>query len=266
MEQYYVCSLSGGKDSTAMFLELIRWKDPLNEVVWCDTGMEFPAMYRHIEKLRKVAEENGIKFTILKSEKSFEYYMDEYLIKKKDGTTQKGWSWPGPRMRWCTSRLKQRIIRRYFDEMRKTHNVYQYIGIAYDEKHRLERPEAKTANDRRYPLVEWGMTESDCLQYCYDHGYDWEGLYEIFKRVSCWCCPLQQIGELRKLRKHFPDLWERLKDMDNRTWRTFKPNYSVEDLEVRFQLEEEFEARGMTTSPYNKLFRETLKERLGRAQ
>lgn len=264
MEQYYVCSLSGGKDSTAMFLELIRRKYPLDEVVYCDTGLEFPAMERHIEKLRKVAEQHGIKFTTLKSDKSFEYYMNEYPIKKKDGTTQRGWSWPGPRMRWCTSRLKQQVIRSYFKEMRKTHDVRQYIGIASCEAHRLDRAEAKMATDRLYPLIVWGMTEADCLQYCYDRGYDWEGLYNIFKRVSCWCCPLQQIGELRKLRKRFPDLWERLKDMDNNTARTIKAGYSVEDLEIRFQLEEEFEMKGMTTSPYNKLFRETLKERLGR--
>lgn len=264
MEQYYVCSLSGGKDSTAMFLELIRRKYPLDEVIYCDVGMEFPAMERHIEKLRKVAEQNGIKFSTVKSEKTFEYYMDEHLIRKRDGTTQRGWSWPGPRMRWCTSKLKQEVIDRHFSKLRKTHKVYHYIGLAADEGKRLERAEANESH-KIYPLVEWEMTEADCLQYCYDRGYDWEGLYNIFKRVSCWCCPLQQIGELRKLRKHFPDLWERLKDMDNKTKRTFKPNFSVEDLEVRFQLEEEFEAKGMTTSPYNKLFRETLKERLGRS-
>lgn len=263
MEHYYVCSLSGGKDSTAMFLELIRRKKPIDEVVYCDVGMEFPAMERHIEKLRKVAEENGIKFTTLKSEKTFEWYMFEHTIRKKDGRTIKGCSWPCSRIRWCTSRLKQDLLDRYRKKLQKTFVVYYYIGLAWDEDKRLQRKEALEPH-KLYPLVEWGMTEADCLQYCYDRGYDWEGLYGIFERVSCWCCPLQPIGELRKLRKHFPVLWEELKHMDNRTWRNFKPNYSVEDLEVRFQLEEEFEAKGMTTSPYNKLFRETLKERLGR--
>lgn len=263
MEQYYVCNLSGGKDSTAMFLELIRRKYPLDEVVYCDVGMEFPAMEEHIEKLRKVAKQHGIKFTTLKREESFEYYMFDHIPKRTSDRTHVGFSWAGPRQRWCTSKLKEEVINRHTRELRKKYELYHYIGLAWDEDKRLQRKEAQEPS-KLYPLIEWGMTEADCLQYCYDHGYDWEGLYKIFKRVSCWCCPLQQIGELRKLRKHFPDLWERLKDMDNRTWRTFKPNYSVEDLEVRFQLEEEFEAKGMTTSPYNKLFRETLKERLGR--
>jgi 3'-phosphoadenosine 5'-phosphosulfate sulfotransferase (PAPS reductase)/FAD synthetase len=73
-----------------------------------------------------------------------------------------------------------------------------------------------------------------CLDYCYEQGYDWEGLYDIFKRVSCWCCPLQSLAELKKLRKHFPDLWKELREMDKRTWRKFNPDYSVEDLERRF--------------------------------
>lgn len=258
MEHYYVCSLSGGKDSTAMFLELIRRKYPLDEVVCCDTGMEFPAMYRHIEKLRQVAEENGIKFTALKSEKTFEYYMFDHIPKRASGRTYAGFSWPGPRQRWCTSKLKIDVINKYTRELRKKYDVCSYIGLAWDEDKRLRRKNAQEPY-KLYPLAEWKMTEADCLQYCYDHGYDWEGLYNIFSRVSCWCCPLQSIGELRKLHEYFPDLWERLKNMDNRTWRTFRPNYSVEDLEVRFQLEAEFEAKGMTTSPHNKLFREALK-------
>ena len=69
------------------------------------------------------------------------------------------------------------------------------------------------------------MTEKDCLEYCYECGFDWGGLYNIFHRVSCWCCSLQSLDELRKLRKHFPDLWKQLEFWDRNTWRTFKPDF-----------------------------------------
>lgn len=88
------------------------------------------------------------------------------------------------------------------------------------------------------------MTEKDCLEYCYDRGFDWGGLYNIFHRVSCWCCPLQSLEELRKLRKHFPDLWKQLEIWDRNTWRTFKLDYSVQDLNVRFDFEEKWHAQG----------------------
>ena len=36
----------------------------------------------------------------------------------------------------------------------------------------------------------------------------------IFSRVSCWCCPLQSLEELRKLYRYFPDLWRQLEEWD----------------------------------------------------
>lgn len=50
---------------------------------------------------------------------------------------------------------------------------------------------------------------------------------------------LKSLDELRKLRNHFPDLWEKLLDMEHRTWRTFRDDYSVDQLEIRFAFEEE---------------------------
>lgn len=110
----------------------------------------------------------------------------------------------------------------------------------------------------KYPLVDWGMTEADCLVYCKERGFDWDGLYDIFSRVSCWCCPLQSLEELRKLRKHFPDLWEKLREMDKRTWRQYLKNYSVEQLEVRFALEDELIMKGLPIK--GKAFFDALKE------
>lgn len=82
------------------------------------------------------------------------------------------------------------------------------------------------------------------MAYCRAKGYDWEGLYNLFNRVSCWCCPLQPLSELRTLRKYFPDLWQQLKQIDAKSWILFKENASVTDLEKRFDLEEALEAAG----------------------
>ena len=246
MKDYIVASFSGGKDSSAMVLHKIELGEHIDEVVCCDTYKEFPAMYRHIEKVKKVVEDAGIKFTMLRSEQTFDYLMFEHSVKRKNKSLEgnKGYSWAGPLQRWCTSKLKVDVIRRYLAELNKTFNVIQLIGIATDEQYRLERQYANR-DDVRFPLVAWGWSEDDCLKYCYSRGYDWEGLYELFSRVSCWCCPLQPLEELRKLRKHFPDLWAELIDMDNRTWRKFKADYSAEQLEKRFVFEDERIAAGL---------------------
>ena len=60
------------------------------------------------------------------------------------------------------------------------------------------------------------------MQYCYHKGFDWGGLYEHFNRVSCWCCPLMTVKNLKQLYEHYPALWEKLQDMDNRAYNQFK--------------------------------------------
>lgn len=52
-KQRRVASFSGGKDSTAMVLRLIKEGRPLDEIVFFDTGWEFPQMYDHIPGLRR---------------------------------------------------------------------------------------------------------------------------------------------------------------------------------------------------------------------
>lgn len=268
MEDYIVVSFSGGKDSTAMLLRMMELGEHIDEVICCDTYKEFPQMYEHIEKVKKVVEEHGIKYTTLKCDKSFDYYMFEHDVKRKKAEEfkekygdAKGYSWAGSRSRWCTSKLKTDVINRYFKELSKQYNLVQCIGIAADETKRLER-ENNQDKSHRHPLVEWDWNEEQCLNYCYSLGYDWGGLYNYFSRVSCWCCPLQPLEELRKLRKYFPQLWEELLDMDSRTWRNFKEDYTVAELDKRFAFEEQRLAEGKSIR--NREFFSELKKLLGK--
>lgn len=253
----HVVSFSGGKDSTAMLLRMKELGMKIDMVLYCDTTVEFPAMYEHV---KKVEEYVGIPITVLRSEKDFEYYLLEYIPKRRKGTYDDiGLSFPDHRVRWCTRVLKTDLIKRYLRDLKKEYNVIEYVGLASDEQYRLERANNQQEHIR-HPLVEWGWTEADALQYCYEKGFDFGGLYELFNRVSCWCCPLQPLSELRVLRKEFPELWAKLLDWQTQTWRTFKPDYSVQELEIRFQFEEEKLARGESIT--NRQFYTELKERL----
>jgi len=200
-------------------------------------------MYKHVAKVKSVIEASGIKFTELRSEKDFDYYMFEHQPKRRNPEKYgdvSGYSWAGAQSRWCSQLLKISIIDKYIKSLG---DVIQYVGIAADETKRLERKITQTGC-RRYPLVEWGWTEDDCLNYCYSLGYDWDGLYKHFNRVSCWCCPLKSLDELRNLRKYYPGLWQELMDMDNRTWRQYRADYSVEELDKRFAFEEQRQEEG----------------------
>ena len=63
MRPYIIASFSGGKDSTAMVLHMLELGEQLDEVIFCDTYMEFPEMYEHVRKVREVIEAHGVKFT-----------------------------------------------------------------------------------------------------------------------------------------------------------------------------------------------------------
>lgn len=225
----HIVSFSGGKDSTAMLLKMIENNMPIDDIIFLDTTVEFPEMYEHINKVEKHI---GRTITKLQAEKDFEYMLLHYEKKKGKNKGQKGYSFPDFRNRWCTRYFKQDVIKRYLKEKYKDYEIIEYHGIAVDEIKRLEKNKNKNI---KYLLVDWNMTEQDCLNYCYSKGFDWNGLYEKFSRLSCWCCPLQKIGELKILYNNYPDLWNKLQYWQDNTYRKFRPDYNIEDLTKRFK-------------------------------
>ena len=246
--ELHVVSFSGGKDSTAMLLRMLEEGMQVDIILFCDTGIEFPQLYGHIHK---VEQSIGREITTVKADEGFEYLLlQKKVIRKRKtplaeryGMESTGYSWAGSKMRWCTELLKNQPRERYLRKLREQYDVLEYVGIAADETYRLTR-KCNRRPGIRLPLVEWGMTEADCLAYCKKRGYDWGGLYEKFGRVSCWCCPLQSLKELRVLYREFPELWKQMKKWDAMTWRSFRADYSVSQLEQRFDFEEEWLASG----------------------
>lgn len=223
-----IVSFSGGKDSTAMLLKMIKNNIKIDEIIFCDTGMEFQEMYDHIEKVQKMIQ---MPITVLKSEKSFEYWMFEHIKTKGKNKGQKGYSWPDFRNRWCTQALKKQVVSKYLKQY-KDKEIVEFHGIALDEKERANKNKEKKV---KYPLIEWKMTEKDCLEYCYSKGLDWGGLYRKLGRVSCWCCPLKSLKELEVIYNEYPKYWKKLKEWDSKTYRQFRSDYSIEELENRFK-------------------------------
>jgi len=221
----HIVSFSGGKDSTAMLLMMIEKKMQIDKIIYVDTTKDFPGMYQHIEKVEKY-----IGMEITKVSFDFDYWFSERVKTKGKDKGGVGYGWMGSMSRWCTS-LKVKSI-----EKLKTKGCIEYIGIAFDEKKRLEKKYLKIGN-KILPLVDWGITEKMALEYCYSKGFDWGGLYKIFNRVSCWCCPLARIRELKKLYSNFPELWKELKIMDSKSVKHFRADYTVGELEKRFESE-----------------------------
>lgn len=237
-----IVSFSGGKDSTAMLLMMLERGEPIHSVIFFDTGWEFPGMLEHIDR---VEEYSGTEIIRLKPRKSFLHWMLKQPViarkgPKKGQIHRTGNGWPSPSRRWCT-REKVDTLNAY---MKNIKNPISLIGYAVEEAHRAESKSLlkriKNGCRVRFPLIEWKITEANALKYCCKCGFDWDGLYDHFRRVSCFCCPLQRIGELKTLRREFPDLWKKMLGWDAEITPNlgFNKYSTVHDFEERFANED----------------------------
>ena len=210
-----IVSLSGGKDSTAMLLMMLEKKIKVDHIVFFDTGWEFPEMIKHINKLEKHI---GREIMRLKSKRSFK----ELFTK---------WGFASFKNRWCTAE-KRGAINKFCNRYEP---FTQFIGFSYDERQRIKKTIGYC-----YPLVDWKITEENALKYCYGEGFDWGGLYELYRRLSCWNCPLQSLRDLKILWEFFPEYWQKLLDMQKQSKWQFRMDYTLDELDERFRREESY--------------------------
>lgn len=238
----HVASCSFGKDSLAMVLRLLEENKPLDEVIFFDTGMEFDSIYHNRDRIKELLFQKHIRYTELHSKNSFLYDMFVRPVKYRNPESKSypmhyGYEWCGARgVRWGTSG-KLSAIKTHYKEIYGGEEIYEYVGIAVDEPSRIDEDEHKL-----YPLVDWNMTEKDCLQYCYDNGYDWNEngveLYSVLDRVSCWCCQNKNLKELKNIYLYLPEYWQRLRGLQSRIDTPMKgEGKSVFELEERFKKE-----------------------------
>ena len=200
----HVLSFSGGKDSTAMLLKMVELNMPIDEIRYCDCGdWEFPEMISHILKIESMFKD---KFKRVYFNPSIDVLLERYKM-------------PTGGYRWCTA-YKTNALHR---GLRKDDSLI-YLGFASDESKRFKGRTIK-GYKAKAPLIEWGMTEKDCLSYCYDKGYYFGGLYDCFDRVSCWTCPFKNKKELKMLKEYYPKLWDKRKRLYEKFTYEYANNY-----------------------------------------
>ncbi|MDE6607070.1 MAG: phosphoadenosine phosphosulfate reductase family protein [Lachnospiraceae bacterium] len=241
----HIASCSFGKDSLAMVLKILEEGLPLDEVIFFDTGMEFDSIYHNRDKLKEMLIRRNIIYADLSSENDFLYDMFDKPVKyrKPKDDFHKfhyGYGWCGGTVRWGTLN-KILAFKNHYKEFYPCETIIEYIGIAFDEFDRVKISEQGNIL-KEYPLVKWGMTEKDCLTYCYEHGWDWNengvDLYSILDRVSCWCCRNKNLKELKNIYIYLPQYWRRLRKLQEKIETPMKgEGKSVFQLEERFEME-----------------------------
>jgi hypothetical protein len=100
-------------------------------------------------------------------------------------------------IRQCTRTFKIDVIRRKMRELREGDSVIQWMGISFDESHRMKGSRDKWCTNI-WPLVDEGMTRHDCLEWMKEHRYP------VPPRSACIKCPYHSDLEWRQMKRDRP--------------------------------------------------------------
>lgn len=210
----YIATISGGKDSVTMCDLLLKNGYPVDEILFSDTLEEFKEMYIYIEKVKLYIKERYKKdITILKPKAIFEDWAFGTI--EKEGAKRIGQSRGIPTkggMCWWRREAKVVPMDKYIQNKYKGKKIVSYIGYTKGENRSVQ----DTENQKFiYPLKDiFMMTEEDCKQYLINQEME-NPLYRHFSRTGCAFCPFQSDKSFFMIWKHYPDVWERMKYIEN---------------------------------------------------
>lgn len=235
----HILSLSYGKDSLACLgaIEQLGW--PLDRIihaeVWATDTIpaDFPPMVEFKAKADRIIKERyGVTVEHYRAKHSFEsaFYRTRGDTGRKSKFFGKVYGWPMVKGQWCLQQLKLPAL-----NAATKGDAVQYIGIAADEPNRFHN----LSETKRSPLVEAGWDEAHCRKWCEENDL-LSPIYTTATRGGCWFCHNQGVGQLRLLRKNYPDLWALMLKWDKDSPVTFKPDgHTVNDFNRRFELEDQ---------------------------
>jgi len=216
-----LCWFSCGAASAVAAKKTLE-KYPDAEILYCDT-----LKYEHPDNLRFLKDCEkwfGKEIKILKSEK----YSDIYDVFNKT--------------RWlvgvggarCTTELKKNV-RKAYQKPRDTH----VFGFTKEEQVRIDRfgmenPELTA----EFPLMQDGTGKSDCYRILKEAGIEIPVMYKLgYKNNNCIGCVKGQSGYWNKIRKDFPEAFERMAKTERELNAAINKKY-IDGKRVRVFLDE----------------------------
>lgn len=238
-EQINVLSFGAGVQSTTLLMMSITGElEPLDAVVFADTGWEPREVYEHLAWCKEQCSAAGIEFVQVERASLRDDTLN-VIQRRKDGerggmratlqlpafASAEGVA-PSLMRRYCTRNYKVDPVRKAITALRKKHGVKHaavWLGISVDEIQRMKHSTSPTWS-YRHPLA-WDlrMSRQHCLTWMAQKGFPRP------PRSACVTCPFRSNAEWKHLRDNDPDAWadaiatdSALRDMDMRagykTW------------------------------------------------
>ena len=208
----YVFSCGGGVQSTACLVLAAKGLIPYKTFIFANVGdkAESPATIKYIDQvLKPYAEKHGIEWIdvawIDKTGRQRDLY-NELLTQERSINIPAYMPGGMPGNRNCTVSFKIKPIARWIKQ--NAPNCILGKGISTDEPHRATPSRESDGYTSAYPLIELGLSRSDCLDIARDAGIPQP------PKSACWFCPFKTTDQWTTMRREQPDLFEKAADLE----------------------------------------------------
>lgn len=221
-DQINIVSVSGGKDSTALYCLAVEFFGNNFLPIFADTDNEHPVTINYVKNLHLMA--GGPEVVIVHPN------FDDKLIKKGiepsgnkylDMMLWKGRA-PSAKAQFCTEWLKLEPILHYLETNYSTYEWIMFTGIRAGESQRRAKMfpfNWNTYFDCEQVLPMLYQTEEEIFSYLEEKGVPPNPLYALgFNRVGCFPCIHCNKNEVSKLPEW---VWDKLTYWEQRIGRTF---------------------------------------------
>jgi 3'-phosphoadenosine 5'-phosphosulfate sulfotransferase (PAPS reductase)/FAD synthetase len=202
----YVFSSGGGVQSTACLVLAAQGKIPYRTFIFSNVGnkAESPATIRYIDEVAKpYAQKHGIKWVdvawVDRQGRQRDLYDD---LMEQQRSINIPVFMPGgmPGNRKCTEAFKIKPIAKWIKNNAPGCTLGK--GISTDEPHRATPSRETDGYSSAYPLIELGISRSDCLIIAKDAGLPQP------PKSSCWFCPFKTTDQWVTMRRERNELFE----------------------------------------------------------
>ena len=209
--------------ASATLAKLATEKYPDCEILYCNT-----LSYEHPDNLRflhDVERWTGKKIKILQSDK----YTDIFDVFRRTGWLV------GVGGARCTFELKRNVRKRY-----EQPGDLHLFGLTADEQKRIDQFEKNNPTlDLEWMLADVGITKQDCYTALLNAKIELPAMYRMgYNNNNCIGCVKGQQGYWNKIRKDFPDAFDRMAKLERELNVAINKSYAGDGKRKRVFLDE----------------------------
>ena len=229
----YICSWSGGKDSTASIILAHENNDPLDIIIFSEVMFdkennisgENPEHIHFVKNIAKpLFEQWGYEVKIVRAEKDYLDCFYHVIEKPRKHMEHEGMFFGFPTNGRCGVKrdCKEKPIKQFFKSLREPY--IQYVGICIDETKRLKS--LHKDNTKVSLLEKYDYTEDMTRKLCEKYGL-LSPCYKLSKRGGCWFCPNAKLAEHQVIKQCDCEAWKQFVGLEqepnlaNAKWNVF---------------------------------------------